>query len=124
MNTLGNIIWIVLGGFVMTLGWFIAGVICIITIIGIPLGLQAFKMAQLVLWPFGRRVDFSNMGAGPLILNILWIIFFGWELAIASAVLGALYCITVIGIPFGLQWFKFAKLALLPFGAEIIDIPR
>jgi len=124
MSTFGNIIWIVLGGFVMALGWFIAGVICCITIIGIPLGIQAFKMGQLVLWPFGRTVDFSKMGAGSLILNIFWIIFFGWELAIGSAILGMLYCITLIGIPFGIQWFKFAKLALLPFGAEIIDIPK
>jgi len=124
MSTFGNILWIVLGGFVMALGWFIAGGICCITIIGIPLGIQAFKMAQLVLWPFGRTVDFSKMGAGSLILNIFWIIFFGWELAIGSAILGVLYCITIIGIPFGIQWFKFAKLALLPFGAEIINIPK
>ncbi|KNZ43025.1 YccF domain-containing protein [Acetobacterium bakii] len=124
MSTFGNIIWIILGGFVMALGWFIAGLICCITIIGIPLGIQAFKMGQLVLWPFGRTVDFSRMGAGSLILNIFWIIFFGWELAIGSAILGMLYCITVIGIPFGIQWFKFAKLALLPFGAEIINIPK
>ena len=124
MSTFGNILWIVLGGFVMALGWFIAGVICCITIIGIPLGIQAFKMAQLVLWPFGRTVDFSKMGAGSLILNIFWIIFFGWELAIGSAILGVLYCITIIGIPFGIQWFKFAKLALFPFGAEIINIPK
>jgi len=124
MRTLGNILWVILGGFVMALGWMIAGVICCITIIGIPLGIQAFKMAQLVLWPFGRTVDFSSMGTGSLILNILWIIFFGGELAIGSAFLGVIYCITLIGIPFGLQWFKFAKLALLPFGAEIIDIPK
>ncbi|MGV8906675.1 MAG: YccF domain-containing protein [Acetobacterium sp.] len=123
MRILGNILWVILGGFVMAFGWFIAGVICCITVIGIPLGIQAFKMAQLVLWPFGRTVDFSKMGAGSLILNILWIIFFGWELAFGSAVLGVIYCITLIGIPFGLQWFKFAKLALLPFGAEIINIP-
>jgi len=108
----------------MALGWFIAGVICCITIIGIPLGLQAFKMAQLVLWPFGRTVDFSKMGTGSIILNILWILIFGWGLAAGSAILGVLYCITIIGIPFGLQWFKFAKLALFPFGAQIIDSPK
>lgn len=124
MKTLGNIIWVLFGGFIMALGWFIAGVICCITIIGIPLGLQAFKMANLVLWPFGRTVDFSKMGTGSFILNILWILFFGWELAIGSAILGIFYCITLIGIPFGLQWFKFAKLALLPFGAEIITIQK
>lgn len=124
MRTFGNILWVILGGFVMALGWFLAGVICCITLIGIPLGIQAFKMAKLVLWPFGRTVDFSKMGTGSVILNILWILIFGWGLAAGSAILGVLYCITIIGIPFGLQWFKFAKLALLPFGAEIINIPK
>lgn len=124
MKMLGNILWVILGGFVMAIGWFLAGIICCITIIGIPLGLQAFKMAQLVLWPFGRTVDFSKMGTGSVILNILWILIFGWGLAAGSAILGVLYCITIIGIPFGLQWLKFAKLALFPFGAEIIAIPK
>lgn len=119
MRILGNILWVVLGGFLMALGWFLAGIICFITVIGIPLGVQAFKMASLMLWPFGRDVSFSNMGTGSVFLNILWVIFFGWELALGSFILGGFYCVTVIGIPFGLQWFKFAKLALLPFGAQI-----
>ena len=102
MKVLGNIIWIIFGGLVMALGWLLAGVICCITIIGIPLGIQAFKMAQLVFWPFGKMVDYSKMGTGSVLLNILWLL--------------------IIGIPFGLQWFKFAKLALLPFGAEITNM--
>lgn len=124
MRTLGNILWVILGGIVMALWWFVVGVICCITIIGIPLGVQAFKMAQLVLWPFGKMVDYSRMGTGSVVLNIFWILIFGWGLAAGSAILGVLYCITIIGIPFGLQWFKFAKLALFPFGAEIIDNPK
>ncbi|MBC3889342.1 YccF domain-containing protein [Acetobacterium paludosum] len=121
MKVLGNILWVILGGLIMALGWILAGVICCITIIGIPLGIQAFKMAQLVFWPFGKTVDYSKMGTGSVLLNILWLLIFGWGLALGSAILGLVYCITIIGIPFGLQWFKFAKLALLPFGAEIID---
>lgn len=120
MKILGNIIWVILGGLIMALLWCVAGIICCITIIGIPLGIQAFKFASLVFWPFGRDVDFSNMGVGSVIMNILWLVFLGWELAAGSAVLGLFYCITIVGIPFGLQWFKFAKLALMPFGAEIV----
>lgn len=122
MRILGNIIWVLFGGLVMALGWFLAGIVCCITIIGIPLGLQAFKMAQLVFWPFGKMVDYSSMGTGSVILNILWILIFGWGLAAGSAILGLVYCITIIGIPFGLQWLKFAKLALFPFGAQIKEI--
>jgi uncharacterized membrane protein YccF (DUF307 family) len=120
MHFIGNIIWVIFGGFLLSLLWYIAGAICCITIIGIPFGLQAFKMGNLVLWPFGRDVDFSEMGTGSVILNFLWIVFFGWELAMLSGIIGVLFCVTIIGIPFGLQWFKFAKLALLPFGAKII----
>ncbi|MGL4606153.1 MAG: YccF domain-containing protein [Eubacteriaceae bacterium] len=119
MRFLGNIIWVLFGGFFMATLWFVVGIICCVTLIGIPLGVQAFKMAGLTLWPFGRDVDFSNMGTGSAILNVFWIILFGWELALASVILGVCYCVTVIGIPFGLQWFKFAKLSLLPFGAVI-----
>lgn len=119
MNTLGNIIWIVFGGLIMALFWFLAGVVMCITIIGIPFGLQAFKMANLILWPFGKEVDYANLKTSSILLNILWIILFGWGLAFASFVLGVVFSITIIGLPFGLQWFKFATLALFPFGANI-----
>ncbi|MDK2937330.1 MAG: hypothetical protein PWP16_1274 [Eubacteriaceae bacterium] len=122
MRVLGNIIWVVFGGFIMAVGWLLAGVIACITIIGIPFGLQAFKMANLVLWPFGRTVEYYNLKTTSIILNVFWIFLFGWELAVASAILGVIFCITLIGIPFGLQWFKFALLGLFPFGAEIIEI--
>ena len=122
IKTLGNIIWFLLGGIVLALAWMIAGLLCCLTVIGIPLGLQCFKFAGLALWPFGRDIDFSRMGAVSLLANIIWLVFCGFELAVTAAVLGAVFCLTLIGIPFGLQYFKFAKLALMPFGARIIRI--
>ena len=95
--------------------------LCCITIIGIPLGIQCFKFASLMLAPFGRDLDYSRSGVGSLLINILWIMFLGWELAITAVVIGLVYCVTIVGIPFGIQAFKFAKLALMPFGARIVD---
>lgn len=119
MNFLGNIIWLVFGGIFSSILWFIAGLLLCITIIGIPFGLQCFKIAAFVLWPFGKQIDIGQFGVGGLLLNILWIILLGWELAIAHLVTGAVLCITIVGIPFGLQHFKFAKLAFVPFGAKL-----
>lgn len=119
MSFLGNIVWLIFGGFIGFIAWMIAGLLLCITIIGIPFGLQCFKIAQLVLWPFGKEVDLGNFGAGGLIMNIIWLIFLGWELALTHLIIGLILCITVIGIPFGLQHFKFAQLALIPFGARI-----
>lgn len=119
MNLLGNVFWLIFGGIFSAFGWFLAGIVCCITIVGIPAGLQCFKFAQMVLWPFGTTIDYGAMGSGSMLLNVIWIIFCGIELAISSLVLGAVCCITIIGIPFGLQHFKFAGLALLPFGAQI-----
>lgn len=120
MRTIGNLIWFILGGFVLGTLWLIAGLLCCLTIIGIPLGLQCYKFAQLIFWPFGRQVDFSRMGAVSLLGNVLWLLFLGQELALIAAILGLAFCVTIVGIPFGLQYFKFAKLALLPFGARIV----
>ena len=124
MKTFGNTIWLIFGGLIMALGWFIAGVIMCITIIGIPFGLQAFKIGSLVLWPFGKEVEYVNLKAGSVLMNILWIVLFGWELALFSALLGVAFSITIIGIPFGLQWFKFVTLSLFPFGASIGEIQK
>lgn len=121
MKTLGNIIWVILAGLWQAIAWILAGLLCCITIIGIPFGLQCFKFAQFVFWPFGRDIDFSQMGAGSVLLNILWIVLLGWELAFVAMISGIILCITIIGIPFGLQCFKFIKLALMPFGAQIIE---
>ena len=118
MGCLGNIIWFVFGGFLSGLTWLLAGCLWCITIIGIPVGLQCFKIAGLSFFPFGKEVVYGG-GAGSLLLNIIWLLFSGIVLAIESAVIGVLFCITIIGIPFGLQHFKIAKLALMPFGATI-----
>ena len=118
MGCLGNIIWFVFGGFLSGLSWLIAGCLWCITIIGIPVGLQCFKFAGLSFFPFGKEVVYGGR-AGSLLLNIIWLLFSGIFLAIESAVIGAIFCITIIGIPFGLQHFKIAKLALMPFGASI-----
>lgn len=118
MRVFGNILWVLFGGGILAVLWGIAGLLCCCTIIGIPTGIQCFKFTSLVIWPFGRNVIFANCTTSFL-LNILWILVFGWELAVISCVLGLIWCITIVGIPFGTQCFKFARLALMPFGAQI-----
>lgn len=119
MRFIGNLLWLLLGGLPLALGWFVAGLLWCVTIIGVPIGTQCFKFAGLALWPFGKEVDFGGVGAASILLNILWLVFGGLEIAVGAAVAGLLFCVTVIGIPFGLQSFKLAKLALMPFGAKI-----
>ena len=119
MGCFGNILWFICGGFVSGLAWCLAGCLWCITIVGIPVGIQCFKFASLSFWPFGKEVRYGG-GAGSMLLNIIWLIVTGLPMAAGSAIMGAFLCITVIGIPFGLQHFKIAKLALMPFGAEII----
>lgn len=118
MSFIGNLIWLLLGGFIGALAWFLVGLILCVTVIGIPFGLQCFKIAGLTLSPFGRDVSVGSFGAGGFIGNLLWIIFLGWELCLLHLSIGILLCITVVGIPFGLQHFKLARLALLPFGSK------
>ncbi len=117
MNLIGNLIWFILGGFIAALLWFIAGLIACLTIIGIPLGLQFFKFAKLILFPFGKDVR-SNFSKHP-IANVFWAIFVGWEMALSYLVFALILAITVIGIPFAIQWVKLTQLALFPFGARI-----
>lgn len=119
MKTIGNIIWLLFGGIISSLAWGTAGLILCITVLGIPFGIQCFKIAGFVLWPFGREVCVGNFGFGGLFFNIIWIIFFGWELALGHFFTGVMFCLTIIGIPFGLQHFKLAKIGLLPFGSTI-----
>lgn len=119
MRTIGNILWMIFGGGILAILWGIAGLLCCCTIIGIPMGVQCFKFASLVFWPFGRNVIFAN-GTANFLLNILWILIFGWELSIVSFLLGLLWSVTIVGIPLGMQCFKFARLAFMPFGAHII----
>ncbi|MDR2939781.1 MAG: hypothetical protein LBV08_05600 [Clostridiales bacterium] len=103
----------------MSLTWVIFGVFWCLTIVGIPIGLQCFKFAAFSLAPFGKDILLAH-NSTSFILNLLWIIFGGLEIAVTCAVIGLLFCISIIGIPFGYQCFKLAKLALMPFGAEII----
>ena len=117
MKTIGNILWLLLTGIASALAWFFLGIIWCITIVGIPFGKQCFKLARLSAWPFGTTVN-SNFGKHP-IANMLWIIFGGLELAVSFLIVGILWCITIIGIPFGKQCFKLASLSIAPFGATI-----
>jgi hypothetical protein len=119
MKTLGNILWIVLGGLPLAVSWAVAGLLCCITIVGIPLGKQCFKIAGLALTPFGKHVECSKIGVTSCLGNVLWILIFGITLFLESLLLGVVLCITIIGIPFGLQHFKLAKLAIWPFGAKV-----
>ena len=118
MGCLGNIIWFIFGGFIMGLTWLLAGLLWCVSIIGIPVGLQCFKFASLAFMPFGKTIRYSG-NAGSVLLNILWLVFGGLVICIEAAVIGLVFCITIIGIPFGLQCFKIAKLALTPFGSHI-----
>ena len=118
MRFLGNIVWFVFGGFWMGLGWTLAGLLWCVTIVGIPIGRQCFKLAGLAFFPFGKTVRYGG-GAPSLIANIFWLVLSGIPLAIGAALNGLLLCVTIIGIPFGQQCFKIAKLALMPFGAEV-----
>ena len=118
MSILGNILWFVFGGAISGLSWCLAGVLWCISIVGIPVGLQCFKIAGLTFFPFGKEVIYGG-GAGSLLLNVLWIILSGLPLALEHLVFGAILCVTIVGIPFGLQQFKLAKLALVPFGAAV-----
>ena len=119
MGCLGNLLWFIFGGCVSGLSWCLAGILWCITIVGGPIGVQCFKFAALSFFPFGKEVVYGG-GAVSLLMNIVWLLVSGIPLAIEHAVIGILLCITVVGIPFGLQQFKLAKLALMPFGANVI----
>ena len=118
MKTIGNLIWFLFGGLWMGLGWTLVGLVWCISIIGIPVGIQCFKFARLAFFPFGKVIVYSG-GAPSLLCNILWLIFGGFALAISAAIHGLIFCITIAGIPFGMQCFKFARLALTPFGSDV-----
>ena len=122
MRTLGNILWFLLAGIWLALGYAVSGLLLCLTIIGIPFAVQAFKLAGFSLWPFGRTVVAGHGSGGlvELIVNLLWLVLFGWELFLAHIVAGLLLCLTVVGIPFGVQAFKLSVLSLLPFGREVV----
>lgn len=121
MNFLGNLLWLVLGGLIVALYYYLMGLLFCITIIGIPFGVQLFKIGTFALWPFGHEVipGPNDSGCLAIIMNVIWIIFGGVEIALTHLTFGVICCITIIGIPFGLQHFKMALLALVPFGKTI-----
>ena len=122
MRTLGNILWFLLAGLWLAMGYAVAGVLLCLTLVGIPFAIQAFKLARFSLWPFGRDVIARSSGSLlEVLVNLLWPVLFGWELFLAHLVAGALLCLTVIGIPFGVQAFKLSVLALWPFGREVVE---
>lgn len=119
MTFLGNLLWFLFGGLLGGLGWTLAGCLWCITIIGIPVGLQCFKFAGLAFFPFGKEIVYGGCTFSVLV-NIIWLLLSGLELALGYVVLGCLWCITIVGIPFGKQCLKLAKLALMPFGASVV----
>ena len=117
MRLIANIIWILFGGIWLALLWLLFGIVLCVTIVGIPFGIQCFKMAWLSLAPYGKKVDL-NFTEHP-IANVIWAVLGGWVVAVIYLFVGVLNCITIIGIPRGIQCFKIMKLAFFPFGAEI-----
>ena len=120
LNLIGNILWIIFGGLETAVEWLLGGLLMCITIIGIPFGLQAFKIAGFALLPFGKNIGRKQTSAVNLLLNIIWIILGGFYIALSHIFIGMLLAITIIGIPFALQHFKLARIAFTPFGAQII----
>ncbi len=123
MRLLGNIVWFLFGGFVSGLMWLISGLLWCFTLIGIPYGRQCFKFASLSFFPFGKEVVYGG-GAISTLANIIWLVFFGVWMSLYNLLIGLLWCCTVVGIPFGRQFFKIAKLSLTPFGARITSGER
>lgn len=123
MQTLGNIIWVVFGGLMIAIEYAISSVLMMITIIGIPFGLQTLKLARIALWPFGASVVDSENSSSclSLIMNIIWWFVGGIPIALTHLFWGLIFCITIVGLPFGVQHFKLMRLALFPFGKRIID---
>jgi uncharacterized membrane protein YccF (DUF307 family) len=123
MGTIGNLIWFIFGGFLVFLEYMVAGFLLCLTIIGIPFGIQVFKLALLALWPFGKTINYKPSAPGCLstIMNLIWLLIGGIWIALTHLVFGLLLGITIIGIPWALQHFKLASLALTPFGREIVD---
>ena len=123
MNTLGNLLWLIFGGFFSAIGYFVMGFVFCISIIGIPFGIQCFKIGMLVLWPFGKKVITTSSSGGclTLLFNIIWILTGGLYTAAVHLVFAFLLFITIIGIPFGRQHLKLVELTLAPFGKTIVD---
>ncbi len=126
MNTLGNLLWIILGGFIIFILYLIGSIILFITIIGIPFGIQTLKLAAFSLMPFGKEVRPGERFSGCLyiLMNVIWILVAGLEIAIVHLVLALIFAVTIIGIPFAIQHLKLATLAFVPFGNDVVDIEK
>lgn len=127
LRLLLNLIWLVLQGWILALAYLVAGVIACLFIVTIPFGIASFRLAGFVLWPFGRTtVRTPGAGAASAIGNLLWFLFAGWWLALVHIVSGIGFCVTIIGIPFGIASFKLAAVGLFPLGKQVVptDPPR
>ena len=122
MSLIGNLIWFIFGGLLLGIGYLFGGMVLCFTIVGIPFGLQIMKLGLFAMCPFGGEVVPGNNASGclPLLLNVLWIICGGIEVALTHLALGIVFSITIVGIPFGMQHFKLMMLALMPFGHEVV----
>lgn len=121
MNSIGNIFWLLLGGILIAFIYYFVGFLLCLTIIGIPFGIQLFKLGTYSLWPFGHElVDGPNEpGCVSVVMNLLWILLGWWEIALLHVVCGIIFLLTIVGIPFALQHFKMAFASIFPFGKEI-----
>lgn len=121
MSLLGNVVWLIFGGLLSGLGYIVGGLLMCLTIVGIPFGIQSMKLGVATFAPFGKRIVESPDANGPLelILNVIWLVLFGWEIALAHLFHAAILAITIIGIPFALQHVKLVPIALLPLGRSL-----
>ena len=120
MRIIGNVIWVIFGGFIIALEYLISSILLFITIVGIPFGIQTLKLAGLALWPFGKEIIQTDTSSGCLstLMNLIWILVGGIWISLTHLIFGLLFAITIIGLPFAKQHFKLASLALTPFGKD------
>ena len=121
MRFLGNILWLVFGGVLVAVAYYIVGLLMCITIIGIPFGVQLFKLGTYSMWPFGHELvnSTNEPGCVSTVMNLIWILLGWWEIAVIHLVCGVLFCLTIIGFPLGRQHFRMALSSIFPFGKEI-----
>ena len=121
VSILGNIVWLIFGGFLNGMGYILGGLLVCLTIVGIPFGVQSIKLGVATMTPFGREIEVSEDSGGflELLFNLIWAVLFGWEIAVSHLVHGLLLAITIVGLPFAKQHFKLIPLALFPFGREL-----
>ncbi len=124
MKVLGNILWLLLGGFVIAIVYFVVGLLYCLTIVGMPFGYQLWKFGVFSLWPFGIEVVDGKSAGGcmSVLMNVLWILIGWWEIALVHLICGLICCVSIIGIPFGLQHFKMVRLSIMPFGKSFKSV--